>query len=93
LYGKSPLPLPFPPWTPTAIDQRNGFPVTAIAMKDSMLSLKIDAVHGSYEGAVNREGNEIDVDKDALAIPAPLPKLLNMVYADGTSMGRFYPWA
>jgi hypothetical protein len=43
-----------------SVDQAaNGIPVTAISLKDSKLKLTIDAVHGSYEGTVNKEVTEI----------------------------------
>jgi hypothetical protein len=37
-----------------------GIPVSAISLKDSKLSLTVDAVHGSYEGTVNKDATEID---------------------------------
>jgi fermentation-respiration switch protein FrsA (DUF1100 family) len=44
-----------------SVDQgANGIPVTAISLKNSRLSLAIDAVHGSYEGTVNKDATEID---------------------------------
>jgi CubicO group peptidase (beta-lactamase class C family) len=44
-----------------SVDQgANGIPVTAVTLKDSKLSLTIDAVHGGYEGTVNKEATEID---------------------------------
>jgi hypothetical protein len=44
-----------------SVDQgANGIPVTAISLKNSRLSLVIDAVHGSYEGTVNKDATEID---------------------------------
>jgi uncharacterized protein len=43
-----------------SVDQAaNGIPVTAISLKDSRLKLTIDAVHGSYEGTVNKDATEI----------------------------------
>ena len=43
-----------------SVDQAaNGIPVTAISLKDSKLKLTIDAVHGSYEGTVNKDATEI----------------------------------
>ena len=35
-------------------------PVTSVKLKGSKLSLTVDAVHGTYEGTVNKEGSEID---------------------------------
>jgi hypothetical protein len=37
-----------------------GIPVTTIALKDSKLNLAVDAVHGTYEGTVNKDATEID---------------------------------
>jgi len=37
-----------------------GIPVTTAALSDSKLSLTVDAVHGSYEGTVNKDATEID---------------------------------
>ena len=43
-----------------SIDQNaNGIPVTSATLRGSELSLKVDAVHGSYEGKVNATGSEI----------------------------------
>ncbi len=43
-----------------SIDQAtNGIPVSAISLTDSKLKLTVDAVHGSYEGAVNKDATEI----------------------------------
>lgn len=44
-----------------SVDQgANGIPVTATTLKNSKLSLTIDAVHGSYEGTVNKDATQID---------------------------------
>ena len=44
-----------------SVDQgANGIPVTAIALKDGKLNMTIDAVHGTYEGTVNKQATEID---------------------------------
>ncbi|MGD0213947.1 MAG: alpha/beta fold hydrolase [Terriglobales bacterium] len=37
----------------------NGIPVTSISLKDSKLNFTVDAVHGSYEGKVTSDANEI----------------------------------
>jgi hypothetical protein len=37
-----------------------GIPVTSVTLKDSKLSLIVDAVHGTYEGTVNNDASEID---------------------------------
>jgi hypothetical protein len=37
-----------------------GIPVTSVTLKDSELSLIVDAVHGSYKGTVNKDATEID---------------------------------
>ena len=43
-----------------SVDQgANGIPVNVVTLKDSKLSLTIDAVHGTYEGKVNANGSEI----------------------------------
>lgn len=43
-----------------SIDQAaNGIPVTSITLKDSKLNLTVEAVHGTYEGAVNADVTEI----------------------------------
>ena len=44
-----------------SVDQgAKGIPVTTITLKDSKLKLSIDAVHGTYEGTVNKDATEID---------------------------------
>jgi uncharacterized protein len=44
-----------------SIDQgANGIPVTSATLKDSHLSLKVDAVNGTYEGKVNPAATSID---------------------------------
>jgi fermentation-respiration switch protein FrsA (DUF1100 family) len=43
-----------------SVDQAaNGIPVSSITFKDSKLSLGIDMVHGTYEGAVSTDGSTI----------------------------------
>ena len=43
-----------------SVDQgANGIPVSAISLVDSKLSIAVDAVHGTYEGTVNKESTEI----------------------------------
>ncbi len=44
-----------------SIDQpgANGIPVNSITLKDSKLSLNIEAVHGTYEGMVSADGKTI----------------------------------
>jgi pimeloyl-ACP methyl ester carboxylesterase len=43
-----------------SIDQgANGIPVSSATLKDSQLSLKVDAVNGTYEGKVNADASEI----------------------------------
>ena len=37
-----------------------GIPVTSVTLKDSKLSLVVDAVKGTYEGTVNKDATEID---------------------------------
>jgi fermentation-respiration switch protein FrsA (DUF1100 family) len=44
-----------------SVDQgANGIPVTSVTLWDSRLSLVIDAVHGTYEGTVNKDATEIN---------------------------------
>ncbi|MGA2849090.1 MAG: alpha/beta fold hydrolase [Terracidiphilus sp.] len=44
-----------------SVDQgANGIPVTSVTVKDSKLSLVIDAVHGTYEGTVSKAASAID---------------------------------
>ncbi len=43
-----------------SVDQgANGIPVSAIAVKDDKFNMAVDAVHGKYEGVVNKEATEI----------------------------------
>jgi pimeloyl-ACP methyl ester carboxylesterase len=43
-----------------SVDQAaNGIPVSSITLKDSKLSLSVDAVHGTYEGKVSSDNNTI----------------------------------
>jgi pimeloyl-ACP methyl ester carboxylesterase len=43
-----------------SVDQNaNGIPVSSISLKDSKLSLGVDAVHGTYEGQVAADGKTI----------------------------------
>ncbi|MFZ1941908.1 MAG: hypothetical protein WBE56_17180 [Terracidiphilus sp.] len=37
-----------------------GIPVTSAVLKDSKFNLTVDAVHGTYEGTVNKDATEID---------------------------------
>lgn len=37
-----------------------GIPVTTVTLKDSKFNLAVDAVHGTYEGTVNKDASEID---------------------------------
>ncbi len=37
-----------------------GIPVTSVTLKDSKFSLVVDAVHGTYDGTVNKDASEID---------------------------------
>src|ERR1035438_8760687 len=44
-----------------SVDQgANGIPVTSTTLNDSKLSLTVDAVHGTYEGTVNKDATEIE---------------------------------
>ena len=43
-----------------SVDQgANGIPVSSTTLKDSKLSLEVQAVHGTYEGKVNADASEI----------------------------------
>ncbi|MGA7381504.1 MAG: hypothetical protein WBX03_11685, partial [Terriglobales bacterium] len=43
-----------------SVDQgANGIPVSSISLKDSRLSLGVDAVHGTYDGTVATDGKMI----------------------------------
>lgn len=43
-----------------SIDQgANGIPIKSVALKDGKLSLDVEAVHGTYEGTVNKDANGI----------------------------------
>src|SRR5215467_13784105 len=43
-----------------SVDQgANGIPVTSAMLKDSTLSLKVDAVQGGYEGKINADASQI----------------------------------
>jgi uncharacterized protein len=47
--------------TMDSVDQgANGIPVSTVTLKDSKLTLGVDAVHGSYEGKVNADATVID---------------------------------
>lgn len=44
-----------------SIDQgANGIPINAVTLKDGKLNLDVQAVNGSYDGAVNKDTSEID---------------------------------
>lgn len=44
-----------------SVDQgANGIPVATVTLKDSKLSLGVDAVNGTYEGTVKPDASEID---------------------------------
>jgi hypothetical protein len=47
--------------TMDSLDQGvNGIPINTITLKDGKLSLTVDAVHGTYDGTVNKDASEID---------------------------------
>ncbi len=47
--------------TMDSVDQgAYGIPITTVTLKDSKFSLVVDAVHGTYEGTVNKDASEID---------------------------------
>jgi hypothetical protein len=50
-------------WTATldSVDQgANGIPVSSVTVNGSKLNLTMDAVHGTYEGTINKDTSEID---------------------------------
>jgi len=54
-----------------SIDQgANGIPVASVTLKDSKLTLNVEAVHGTYEGTVNGDTTEI---KGTWSQGQPLP--------------------
>ena len=54
-----------------SIDQgANGIPVASVTLKDSKLTLNVEAVHGTYEGTVNGDATEI---KGTWSQGQPLP--------------------
>jgi hypothetical protein len=73
-----------------------GIPVTSATLKDSRLSLVVDAVRGSYEGTVNKDATEIDgawTQDQSLelnfkrAVAQPPVKLAAPSERDGTWLG------
>jgi hypothetical protein len=47
--------------TMDSLDQGvNGIPINTVTLKDGKLSLTVEAVHGTYEGTVNKDVSEID---------------------------------
>jgi CubicO group peptidase (beta-lactamase class C family) len=72
-----------------SLDQgANGIPVTAISLKDAKLNLTIDAVHGTYEGTVNKEITEID---GTWTQGQPLPLNFNRAPAQTSAPGAAKP--
>lgn len=54
-----------------SVDQgANGIPVASATLKDQKLSLNVEAIHGTYEGTVNKDATEID---GTWSQGAPLP--------------------
>jgi fermentation-respiration switch protein FrsA (DUF1100 family) len=84
-----------------SVDQdANGIPVSSITLKDSKLSLGVDAVHGTYEGTVSADGKSIsgtwsqgkslplEFKRAGAAAPAkPEPKPAKPSDIDGAWMG------
>jgi hypothetical protein len=85
--------------TMDSVDQgANGIPVSTITLKDSQLSLKVEAWHGTYEGKVNAAATEIEgtwsqgqplplVFKRATAPAKTAPKPAKPSDIDGAWMG------
>src|ERR1700746_2726196 len=86
-----------------SVDQgANGIPVSSATLKDSKLSLKVDAVSGAYEGKVNADASEIagtwtqgaslelNFHRGGIATkPAPKPAKASNI--DGDWLGHFDP--
>ncbi|MFZ0804346.1 MAG: alpha/beta fold hydrolase [Terriglobales bacterium] len=82
-----------------SVDQgANGIPVSSISLKDSRLSLGVDAVHGTYDGTVATDGKTITgtwsqgqglplAFKRAIAPVKTEPKLAKPSDIDGAWMG------
>jgi hypothetical protein len=84
-----------------SVDQGTyGIPVNSVTLKDSKFGLIVDAVHGTYEGTVNKDVSEIDgtwsqgqpVDlnfhRSATPLPPPAPpKPAEPTDIDGTWTG------
>jgi len=84
-----------------SVDQNaNGIPVSSITLKDSKLSLGVDAVHGTYEGKVSADAKTIsgtwsqgqslplEFKRGGAAAPAkPEPKPAKPSDIDGAWMG------
>ncbi|MGA9583967.1 MAG: hypothetical protein WBQ95_01500 [Terracidiphilus sp.] len=83
-----------------SVDQgANGIPVTSATLTGSKLSLTVDAVHGTYEGTVNKDASEISGTwtqgqplelnlkraQPQAAVPAPKPAAPSDI--DGTWQG------
>ena len=81
-----------------------GIPVTTVTLKDSKFSLVVDAVHGTYDGTVNKDASEIDgtwsqgqpIDlnfhRSATPLPPPAPpKPAPPTDIDGTWTGTLNP--
>jgi hypothetical protein len=78
--------------------------VTSVTLKDTKLSLVIDAVHGTYDGTVNKDASAIDgtwtqgqplaltfkrVREELAVVPAPKPAPSSDI--DGTWVGILDP--
>ncbi len=85
-----------------SVDQGTyGIPATSVTLKDSKFDLVVDAVHGTYEGTVNKDTSEIDGTWSqgqplalnfrrataAEAAPPPAPKPAPPTDIDGTWTG------
>jgi hypothetical protein len=75
-----------------SVDQNaHGIPVTTVTLKDSKLSLDVEAVHGTYEGTVNSGATQIK-GTWTQGQPLPLdfkraPRLAQLSDIDGTWSG------
>lgn len=81
-----------------SVDQgANGIPVSSISWKDPKLNLGIDAVHGSYEGTLSKDGQtltgtwsqgqSLPLAFKRSATPKPAPKQVPPSDIDGAWMG------
>jgi len=72
-----------------SIDQgANGIPVSSVAFTNGKLELNVAAVNGTYEGAVNKDGNEIT---GTWTQGQPLPLSFTRAKAEGAAAAKPAP--